>query len=270
MIKVYKKQLNQNIILLSLLVVVSLTSSNVFADTEKEIMELEASTMEMIEESNYDQALDYTNQILKLDPDNINALNNKGGILIKLGNNSAAIDNFDTILEIDVNNTQALNNKAIALTNLENYEEALRTFYRSLVSDPSNQNTRNNIDNLVENVYWVDEKKNGYAVLTIHDKNGNLISYSRISEIKVQPPLGYLFFEKFGTVKEVDIDGETVKVIEYTGSVPLERTQFVGRADLFLQVNDYTIKVVEMVLNGFIATPSDKIVYDIVIFDPQF
>ena len=256
--------------MLSVFILFSINNFDSFGNSNKNIQELENNVIKMIDESNFEKAISYLDQILEIEPNNTNALNNKGGALIKSGNYSESIKYFDSVLSLNQNNTEALNNKAIALYNQELYVQSLRTFYKSLETDPSNVNTINNTKKLVDQLYWIDETEKGYGVISIFDKNGNLIGNSKISEIKIQPPLGYIYLEKGGIVKEIDIDGETKKIIEYTGNISLDRTQYVGRADLFFKFGDYQIKVVELVLNGFIATIEDKIEYKIVIFESIF
>ena len=253
--------------------IISLFSSqmlNSHAETSDNILSLESQAMEMINESKYDKASVYLDRILEIDPKNINALNNKGGILIKSGNYPDAINYFDEILKIDGNNTQALNNKAIALSKLQLYVQSLKLFYQSLTIDPSNQNTLNNTKSLIKKLYWIDETSKSFGVVTVRDKNGNLVIYSKIHTVKVQPPLGYIMLKNLGGLQEIEINGEKHEVLFYNGTIPLSRTQFVSRGDIYLTVNNIQIKVIEVLLNGFIATSSDTIHYEFIILDPKF
>mgnify|MGYP001566201508 FL=1 len=241
-----------------------------YAELSNDISLLESQAIEMINESKYDKAIIYLDKILEIDPQNINALNNKGGILIKSGNYSNAIDYFDEILKIDGNNTQALNNKAIALSKLQLYVQSLELFYKSLLTDPSNQNTFNNTKSLSEKLYWIDETPKSFGVVKVHDKNGNLVIYSKIHTIKVQPPLGYITLKNFGSLQEIEINGEKHKILFYNETVQFSTTQFVGRGDIHLTVGNNKFKVVELLLNGFIVTNTDRITYEFMILDPEF
>ena len=224
----------------------------------------------MIDESNFEKALYYLDQILKIEPNNTNTLNNKGGVLINMGNYSSAITNFDSVLAINENNTEALNNKAIALYKQELYLQSLRTFQKSLLADPTNENTFNNTVNVVDKLYWVELPEKSYVVVSVRDKNNNLVGYSKSNQINIQPPLGYDYLREHGNEKDVEIDGQITKVLEFSGSLTHKETQFVARADLVMGIGDFRIKVVEILLNGFIASFDDKITYTIIIVDPVF
>lgn len=240
------------------------------AEIDNEILLLENSAMEMINESKYDEALSYLDSILEIDPQNINALNNKGGILVKLGNYTDSIDTFNKILAINENDTSTLNNKAIALSKLNLPIQSLQLFYKSLLLDPNNENTANNTRNLVNNLPWIDETRNTIGVLTIRDQNGNLVGYSEITSVSIQPPLGYILLRLTATLEEVEINGVKHEILTYKGTESITLTQYIGKSDVLLIIKPFDIKVVEIVLNGFIATSGDKINYEIIIFDPKY
>jgi len=235
---------------------------------EKNILDLESHVEELLNDSKFEESLYYLDKILETDPNNIDALNNKGGVLISIGNYSDAVNNFDLVLTINGNNTTALNNKGIALYHQELYIQSLRSFHKSLLTDPYNQNTIQNTKDVMNDLYWIDETANAYGAVTVRDKNDNIISYSKIDKVNIHPPFGYIFLEDFGDWHEIEIEGEKVKVVTYTKSIPLEFTQYVGRADLHYQLGGFNSKVIELVLNGLIATPEDKISYTVTIIDP--
>ena len=63
----------------------------------------------------YDEAIQYFDKVLEIDPKNIDALNNKAAALTKLAKYDEAIQYFDKVLEIDPNNAIALSNKKIVI-----------------------------------------------------------------------------------------------------------------------------------------------------------
>ncbi len=83
----------------------------------------------------YEEALDYFDKALDINPNYIDALNNKGSALDNLGKYQEAIDLFDKALSIDQKNVDALNNKGSALYNLERYDEAIDCFDRAIGID---------------------------------------------------------------------------------------------------------------------------------------
>lgn len=228
-----------------------------FADEENESFDLK----------NVLISLDET---LKMDPNNITALNNKGSILLNMGNYSEAISNFDTVLSINENNTDALNNKGIALYKQELYAQSIHSFHKSLLIDPTNEVTFNNTQAVVDQLYFLDSTNSGYVIITVLDENDNVLTVSRATEIHIQPPLGYVFLEKFGTSKEVNVDGKTVKILQYNDSQIFHKTQFVARVDINYDIGNFQIQVMELILNGFIAGPGDTMIWEIVLFNPLF
>jgi tetratricopeptide (TPR) repeat protein len=85
----------------------------------------------------YQDALEYYDRALAIDPDNVSALDGKGAALFYLGREEEAIVNFDRALAIDPDDTNALTNKGTALAGLGRYEEAIGYFDRILTIDPN-------------------------------------------------------------------------------------------------------------------------------------
>lgn len=241
----------------SIFFLISLNGLQSFADEQNDFLDLEKLLI----------SLDET---LRNDPNNITALQNKGSILLNIGNYSEAISTFDTILSINENNTEVLNNKGIALYKQELYAQSLLSFYKSLLADPSNEVTFNNTQNVVNELYFLDATNTGYAVISLLDKDKNVITYSRAVDIFIQPPLGYVYLNDAGVTQEIDVDGKTIKILQYIGGESFQKTQYVGRADIYGKIGDFKIKVVELIMNGIIVNPGDTIIWEIVIFNPPY
>ena len=60
-------------------------------------------------------AIQYYNKVLEINPNNVDALTNKGVALSKLNNNTGVIQYYNKVLEINPNNVDALTNKGVAL-----------------------------------------------------------------------------------------------------------------------------------------------------------
>ena len=74
----------------------------------------------------HEEAIEYYDRLLAIDPTEVNALNNKGVALAELGKYQEAIEYFDKALAIDPNDVYSLNNKANSLASLaESIEEVL-------------------------------------------------------------------------------------------------------------------------------------------------
>ena len=260
--------LNNSIVFLSLIMILSLLSVEVLADNENEINNFEKKLMEKINNDDFEGALVDVNKILKIDPENINALNNKGGILIELGLNEEAVTNFDQVLIHDANNTQALNNKGIALIREEKLPESFDAFYNSLKVDPSNEIAFENIQKLTKRMSWIDETKNGYAVISIKDSQGNLVAYSKAHTIAVNLPLGYILLKEQGDLHQVKINGDERTLAVYENEATLSRTQFIGVFSADMTFGNNSLRVIEMELNGLIAKEGDTFTYEIAILLP--
>ncbi|QLH02140.1 hypothetical protein C5F47_00325 [Nitrosopumilus cobalaminigenes] len=238
------------------------------ASNEDDIISLEQKILEKINEEKFDEALIYVNQILEIDPENVNALNNKGGIFIELELYENALNNFDSVLLLDENNTKALNNKGIALIKQQKIVESFEAFYKSLTIDPTNDIAFQNTKKIVRNMSWIDESENGYAIIIIRDSNGNLVDYKKGDTIKVHLPLGYTLLRDFGELDVIDYDGEKRIVGKYGDSVVMKRNQFNGVFYAEMQFGDNVLPVIEVELNGWIAKNGDNVTYEIAILLP--
>jgi len=91
----------------------------------------------LINKSKYDDAIKLYDQVLKIDPGSVEALNGKGLAFNKLGRYEDAISWFDNALRIEPTSAQVLNNKGISLANLDRFEEAITLFDKAIKIDPN-------------------------------------------------------------------------------------------------------------------------------------
>jgi tetratricopeptide (TPR) repeat protein len=91
-----------------------------------------------------EEAVFWLDRVLKIDPKDVAALNNKGLALTGLGRYEDAISWFDKALKIDSKYVAALSNKGFALNNLGRYEDAIPWFDEALKIDPKQADTLNN------------------------------------------------------------------------------------------------------------------------------
>ena len=87
----------------------------------------------------YDEAIQYYDKVLAINPSAVGALNSKGLALDHLQRYDEALPYFDKALSINPSSVNALNNKGLALDHLQRYDEALQSFDKALEIDPSNQ-----------------------------------------------------------------------------------------------------------------------------------
>jgi len=67
---------------------------------------------------NYEEAIQWYDKVLGINPTDLSALNNKGVALYNLGYYEEAIQWYDKVLDIDPNDSDAKYNKNIALLSL--------------------------------------------------------------------------------------------------------------------------------------------------------
>ena len=94
----------------------------------------------------FDSSLNFFNDSLINNPNNVEILVNKGSALGKLGYFSEAIMYYDQAINIDPDFLPAKNNKANALTNLGNFDEAILLYNEILVKNPNYTTARENLE----------------------------------------------------------------------------------------------------------------------------
>ena len=99
---------------------------------------------ESLNEGEIADALQLYDEILKINPTHIHALNYKGLALASMGHYEEAIQWYDKVLNIDPSNISALNNKGVALYNLGHYEEAIQWYDKVLKLDPNDSDAKYN------------------------------------------------------------------------------------------------------------------------------
>ena len=91
----------------------------------------------LMNESKYEDAIKLYDQVLRIDPTSVEALNGNGLAYNKLGKYEDAITWFDNALKIEPTSAQVLNNKGISLSNLDKFEEAITWFDKAIKIDPN-------------------------------------------------------------------------------------------------------------------------------------
>lgn len=95
----------------------------------------------LLEQGDYQQALQYYEKALKLDPKNARAWNNKGKALGWLGRDEEAIKSYEKAIELDPKYAPTWDNKGWALDRLDRDEEAIICFDKALGLDPKDAQT---------------------------------------------------------------------------------------------------------------------------------
>ncbi|MCV0410303.1 tetratricopeptide repeat protein [Nitrosopumilus sp.] len=94
---------------------------------------------------NFDGSLNFFNESLIENPDDVEILVNKGSALGKLGYFTEAIVYYDHAIKIDPDFLPAKNNKANALANLKDYDNAISLYEEILTKNPNYLSARKNL-----------------------------------------------------------------------------------------------------------------------------
>ena len=94
----------------------------------------------------FDSSLNFFNESLINDPDNVEILVNKGSTLGKVGFVSEAIAYYDHAIALDPTYLPAKNNKANALANLGNLDDAILLYNEILEENPNYYTARTNLN----------------------------------------------------------------------------------------------------------------------------
>ena len=94
----------------------------------------------------FDSSLNFFNESLIENPNNVEVLVNKGSTLGKLGHFPEAIVYYDQAIKIAPNFLPAKNNKANALANLGNYDDAILLYREILEKNPDYIAAKNNYE----------------------------------------------------------------------------------------------------------------------------
>jgi len=87
----------------------------------------------------YNRALEDFNKALNINPDSIDALNNRGCIWIIKGKPDKAVNDFNEILELDKKNDIAYYNRGCAWVEKENIKKALNDVQNALKLKPADK-----------------------------------------------------------------------------------------------------------------------------------
>ena len=169
--------------LLVILILISLSSIPVFAESENDIETLNDKGRELFALGELEKAISYFDKVLEIDPNDVMALNNKGAALNNLGKLEEAISYFDKVLEIDPNHIDALNNKGSVLTLQGKYFEATSYFSKVLAINPDHERAKIRLDNAEAALSY--NSTDGILEVTVRDDQGRLVTYEMTTDFWV-------------------------------------------------------------------------------------
>lgn len=223
---------------------------------DNEIQDLLDNAMTMINNSQYEEALNYLDRILAIDENNLQALTDKGGVLVKLKRYDEAIEYFDKALEIKPDFVEALNNKAIALYGMDNYDDASDVLLQALNLDPNNPLTIKNVGLVIEKIPYI--REDGYAKIEVRNKNGDLVAYTEAYNFAIKYPFGNSILIQ-NEWMDVEIKGQKVQQLRNEWEFNLTKTGLYSRTDIFNDRDRMGFKVIEILHDGILVTEGDQV-----------
>ena len=130
----------------------------------------------------FDSSLNFFNESLVDNPNDVEILVNKGSTLGKLGYYSEAIVYYDHAISIDPNFLPAKNNKANALVNLGNYNDAVFLYDEILEQNPNYLTTRQNLEIVLSSNFDIDRTTSLSNVENTSDSKSSLSKNTTISD----------------------------------------------------------------------------------------
>jgi len=109
-----------------------------------------------------------------------------------------AIIHYDSALDLEPNNLQALNNKANALANLQNYDEAILTYHKALATAPGNPIILNNFETAkTKSIIFTNDESVSPEMPPILEQEKNLVRSSNQETISIFDQIGNIFSSIF-------------------------------------------------------------------------
>lgn len=151
----------------------------------------------------------------ELDSDT-NFLVYKGTQYFKLGQYEKAITFYDQALRIDSNHIEALYNKGNTLSTLLRYEEAISTFEKLLKIEPNKQTA---LIKLHGALLAITDYKigfiNGILEIKVHDSKGGLVAYQKVTNIlALEHEITEKFIETWPMKKTVTTNNQNLDVYQ--------------------------------------------------------
>ena len=152
---------------------------------------------------NYEQAIEYFDESIKDNPNNAEALTNKGSALSKLGFFEEGLLYYDSALEIEPDFYPAKNNKANVLAQMGNFDDAVFLYKSILTQDPENELVENNLEFAIKNLPLKITNKDDQKKLEPEPENSirNLtteIADTTVTKVKQVTQKPSNFFEDIG------------------------------------------------------------------------
>jgi len=144
----------------------------------------------------FDSSLNFFNESLIDNPNDLEVLVNKGSTLGKLGHFTEAIAYYDQAIRIDPSFLPAKNNKANALANLGNFNDAVFLYDEILKENPNYLTARNNLEIVLSSNLDLQDKSTKPNIVKISQSEPELSVKPTLVNSEKQKPAN--FFDEMG------------------------------------------------------------------------
>ena len=110
----------------------------------------------------FDEAIDYLNYSIKINPKFPNSYNSRGIVFSELKQFEKAIIDYDKVISLNPKFLEAHINKAISLKNINKFNEAKKCFEYCIQIDSLNPKVYHNLGNLLKEMKNLEEAKSAY------------------------------------------------------------------------------------------------------------
>ena len=109
------------------------------------------------QKNNFKEALNFYNQVLEIDPNNLNARINLGAVFKGLGDNKKAKNCYEKVIEITPNYVNAHINLGNIFKDLKEYQKAKNCYEKAIEINPNETKAHNNLGNIFKELKKYEE-----------------------------------------------------------------------------------------------------------------
>jgi len=219
-------------------ILISFSTIFVFADSNDEIELLISKAIDSFQLGEFKQAISYLDQILEIDPINLDALNSKGGALIKLGRMEEAVTYFDKVLEADPNHVGALINKGVYLAELGREKEAITYFTKVLEIEPDYDFSKHNLAKGLNLLYT---RVDGYVEIMVYDSQDRLVNYIIKPELRVlKIHAAYDMIDDWPVSKTINRNGQDFNVHQTVTERIVNEDEIIGLTFVKMELTNFS------------------------------
>jgi len=156
----------------------------------------------------------------------------KGNESLQLGKSEEAISYYNQVLQINPKNIDALNNRANASYNLDRKYLALIEYYKTLKIDPENEVAKLNIETIKPELPYI--VFDGIIEVEIHDSQGYLVGYLKNRDLRIidDEYVKQYFKNTVFERKTITHNGQEVEALQYRSPSTMTIDVVAGRSGI--------------------------------------